>query len=80
MRFKMVHSHTNNAKSRVPQSQVCYLRTTHFFALKVRGMGCSTLGINQHWILGYVRMKNCEAHLMVTSRVIDPKGLRRQFN
>ena len=29
MRSKMVHFNTKNAKSRVRQSQMCYLRTTH---------------------------------------------------
>ena len=43
MRFKMVHSDTKNAKSRVRQFQVCYLlRTTHSslrdpLLLKIRG-------------------------------------------
>ena len=33
------------------------------------------VGINQFCILS-VRMNHCEAHLIVTSRVIDSKGLR----
>ena len=37
MCFRMVHSNTKNAKSRVRQSQVCYLRTPHSSALKVEG-------------------------------------------
>ena len=36
MCFEMVHSNTKIAKSRVCQSQVCYLRTTHSSALKRR--------------------------------------------
>ena len=35
MHFKMNHSDTKNAKSRVRQSQVSYLHTTHYSALKV---------------------------------------------
>ena len=34
MRFKMVHSNTKDAKTRVLQSQVCYVRTIHFSTLK----------------------------------------------
>ena len=35
MHFKMVHSNTENAKSRACQSQMCYLRTTHSLALNI---------------------------------------------
>ena len=34
IRFKMVHFSSKNAKFRVRQSQVCYLRTTHLGPLK----------------------------------------------
>ena len=35
MRFSMVHSSPKQRKSRVRQSQVCYLHTTHFGALNI---------------------------------------------
>ena len=35
MHFKMVHSNTKKAKSRVYQSQVCYLHTTHSSVLNL---------------------------------------------
>ena len=34
-RFKMVHSSPNNAKSRIHQSQACFLHTTHVGILQL---------------------------------------------
>ena len=35
MRFKVVHSYTKNAITRVPKSQVCYFRTTYLCPLNL---------------------------------------------
>ena len=45
MSFKMVHSNTKYAKSRGRQTQLCYLRTTHFCALKD-----SFSNLRQRWL------------------------------
>ena len=48
----MVHSNTTNAKSRVRQSQVCYLRTTHSSALNVRRFMFSKWGTFKGRVMG----------------------------
>ena len=74
MCFKMVHSNTRNAHSRVCQSQVCFLCTTHSSALKNVGRGGkhNTIQIVFTLYINHSRCTHCHLPLSFTAYIILP--------